>query len=187
MERTTDYRLQTTAKRGFTLIELLIAVVIVALISGMGLTVYAGAQKSARDSKRKEDLKIINSMLAAYYSDNRVYPSWGSVLPGSGQLGCSLGGDNWLTPLVTLYASSLPVDPINKFSGASSFTYCYGFLTADGSNYDLFAYLENTKDPERCGINGWKKTDGTSFCAGEPPNNYGGVAGNNIYSASPTR
>lgn len=49
--------------RGFTLIELLVAVAILAIIAVAGLVVYTGAQKNARDGKRRLDIEAIASAL----------------------------------------------------------------------------------------------------------------------------
>ncbi len=44
---------------GFTLIEILVAISIIAIISVAGLVIYTGAQKSARDGKRRQDIQAI--------------------------------------------------------------------------------------------------------------------------------
>lgn len=55
-------------KRGFTLIELLVTITIVAILSLIGLTIYSGIQKSARDAKRKADVEAIAKAYEANYS-----------------------------------------------------------------------------------------------------------------------
>ena len=40
-------------KKGFTLIELMIVVAIIAILSVIGVTIFAGIQKNARDAKRR--------------------------------------------------------------------------------------------------------------------------------------
>ncbi|MCL4366041.1 prepilin-type N-terminal cleavage/methylation domain-containing protein [Patescibacteria group bacterium] len=46
-------------KRGFTLIELLVVISIIAVLSVMGMAVFSGLQKGARDTRRKGDIDAI--------------------------------------------------------------------------------------------------------------------------------
>lgn len=60
---------------GFTLIELLIVIAIIGILSGMGLVTFTGAQKNARDAKRKSDISSLQSAFALYADDNKgEYP-----------------------------------------------------------------------------------------------------------------
>ena len=63
-------------KRGFTLIELLVAVSILAILSAVGLSTFIGAQKKARDARRKADLKAIQNAMEQYYMDYSTYNIW---------------------------------------------------------------------------------------------------------------
>lgn len=63
------------AKRsGFTLVELLIVITIIALLSALGMALYAQFTKNARDAKIVSDLKFIQSALEDYHADNLTYP-----------------------------------------------------------------------------------------------------------------
>ncbi len=42
--------------KGFTLIELLVAISILAILAVIGVSIFAGAQRNARDGKRKTDV-----------------------------------------------------------------------------------------------------------------------------------
>lgn len=55
-------------KKSFTLLEMLVVIGIVAILIGMATVSYSTAQKKARDSKRKSDLKTIQNALEQYYS-----------------------------------------------------------------------------------------------------------------------
>lgn len=45
--------------RGFTLVELIVVIAILAILSIVGVAVFTGQQKNARDSKRKSDIEAI--------------------------------------------------------------------------------------------------------------------------------
>lgn len=64
------------AQKAFSLLEMLVVIGIIAIIIGMGTVSYSTAQKKARDSKRKADVKSIQSALEQYYSlCTYVYPT----------------------------------------------------------------------------------------------------------------
>jgi len=57
---------RTVNSLGFTLIELMIAITIVAVLATIGLVMLQGAQRIARDAKRKSDLEDIKKAFYAY-------------------------------------------------------------------------------------------------------------------------
>lgn len=48
---------------GFTLVELLVVVAIIAILSVIGITVFSGVQKNARDARRRGDIDAIAKTL----------------------------------------------------------------------------------------------------------------------------
>lgn len=52
-------------KKGFTLIELLVVISIIAILSVIGITVFQGQQKSARDARRRADIESIAQAMEA--------------------------------------------------------------------------------------------------------------------------
>jgi prepilin-type N-terminal cleavage/methylation domain-containing protein len=164
-------------KKGFTLIELLISVAILAIISSIGFVTYTNAQISARDGKRKQDLRSIATALELYYQTNKRYPCTGNNV----WINSSAGGD-WISdlegdsaapngcgdsekPLNSNYINIMPKDPLNTGGNnppwSTSTTYTYGYRgyintgscsTKNGQFYLLVAQLENKNDPERQAI-----------------------------------
>lgn len=54
--------------KGFTLLEMLVVIGLIGVILSLGATSYSTTQKKARDSKRKSELRAIQSSLEQYYS-----------------------------------------------------------------------------------------------------------------------
>ena len=119
------FTLISEACQAFTLIELLIAMAILGILATVGLGSFRIAQMRGRDTERKSDLKQIANALELYYSDYRKYPE---TFTFSGEF----------TDSKTSYLKVVPNDP-------GGGTYVYN-VSAVGSKYQLFAYLENTDD-----------------------------------------
>lgn len=61
--------------KGFTLIELLVVIAIIAILSMVGIAVFQGQQKSARDARRKADVAVIaQAMEAQKTAGSTAYP-----------------------------------------------------------------------------------------------------------------
>jgi len=63
------------AQAGFTIIELLIVIAIIAILAGLVLNNFQGAQAKARDTQRVTDVNNIHTKLEEYYGDNNGYPN----------------------------------------------------------------------------------------------------------------
>jgi len=147
--------------QGFTLIELLIAIVILAIISGIGVTNYLTSLKRGNDGKRAADLNNLRSALEMYYLDGKCtdgvkcYPredAWKVV---------GTGADEALGELVSDYTRQLPSDP------KSDRHYLY---KSDGTCYCLSAKME---------IDDNKRTSVGNYCTACPgptaPENHSGI------------
>jgi len=127
---------------GFTLFELLVSISIIGILTALASVAYSGAQKKARDARRIEDIKSIQTAAEQYYSQNNyVYPS-SSVTPWAG------GGINIL--------ESFPKDP------KTGVNYNY---TMTGGTYVAYAVVESSSNGNAtstaCNIG----TTGLYYCA----------------------
>lgn len=125
-------------KNGFTLVELLVVMAILSVLVSVGLVAFRSSQTRGRDAERKSDLKQVASSLELYYSDYGKYPDtvpWGAEF----------------TDGKTIYFKVVPKDPISEFA------YLYR-VDSTNQKFQLFAFLENTQDPDlittsqACGI-----------------------------------
>lgn len=53
---------------GFTLVEILVVVSIIAILSVIGITIFTGVQKNARDAKRRGDVDSISKAFETTYT-----------------------------------------------------------------------------------------------------------------------
>lgn len=114
-----------SSKSGFTLIELMVTIAIVALLATIGIVVYATAQKTARISKRQQDLEALRTAVELYKSSNGAY------LVQSAAATCS----NSATALANLAPTFMNVIPSDPSGG----TNCYKYQSdTAGSEYKIW-------------------------------------------------
>jgi prepilin-type N-terminal cleavage/methylation domain-containing protein len=79
MEKNNNFVLTSkVSKGGFTLIELLIVISILALVSSFTYLSFQGTQQSARDARRKSDLKQFQTAIETFANrNNNGYPNYG--------------------------------------------------------------------------------------------------------------
>lgn len=112
--------------RGFTLIELMIAIAIIAVIATTGFVFYEQGQRSARNSKRAEDLKSISAGLEIYKSTTGKYPIQATNFACLKSVTAS-------PPLIPDFLKVVPDDPL--FGPGRD--YCYQYRSDDGYDYKL--------------------------------------------------
>lgn len=124
-------------KRGFTLIELLVVISIIGILAALGLASFTTAQKQARDTQRKSDLKQYQNSLESYANKNN------SLFLSR----TTSGGATSSVICTDLGLTSCPEDPKN--SSDSTFAYKYqsdgtNLGTATATVYVLWGKLEST-------------------------------------------
>ncbi len=145
------------SKRGFTLIELLVVVAIIGMLSSVVLASLNTARGSARDARRAQDIKQIQTALELYQNDNGLYPISGWAH--------SSGGTNWtnLQTALAPYIQALPVDPINAGQGYDNDEYAYSYYSSgyggSGRWYMLVWELETSNAS-------FENSDGSTACNG---------------------
>lgn len=172
---------------GFTLIELLVVIAVLAVLAaGVFVTIDPAKQLGkSRDSRRKMDLATIRAALDRYaINNNGMFPPAGGCAYGSNCYVYSTAGSNWLPALVTSgELKNVPIDPKNNACcpwTTGNYSYSYGNVSADGQNFDLLAQLENTDDPERCGLKNYQFSWGGPWCTA-----FGGGYTNQLFERSP--
>ena len=133
------FTLISKACEGFTLIELLVVISVIGILASIALVSFGPAQKQARDTQRKSDIRQYQSSLENFANKgNGLYPSRPDA-----------SGARLSTTLCTdLGMTACPEDP--KYAADATYVYKYqsdGTVsdgTAVATKYVLWAKLENS-------------------------------------------
>jgi prepilin-type N-terminal cleavage/methylation domain-containing protein len=134
-------------KQAFTLLELLVVIAMIGILISLGVASFSNAQRKARDSRRREDMKAVQNGLEQYYADNDgSYPT-GNLMTTIVDNANLLGGN--------YFPAGAPVDPKATLGYEAN---------SDGTIYCLCAELEspgtgNSSD-DACSYT----TNGNYFC-----------------------
>lgn len=110
-------------RKGFTLIELLVVISIIGLLSTLAMVSLNNARVKARDAKRLNDIKQINTALEVFFDSKNRYPviTGDSCCDGWDQGPC--GTNAFIGELTTNnIMAKVPQDP-----GNTTGTGCYGY------------------------------------------------------------
>lgn len=119
-------------KKGFTLIELLVVISVIGILASIALVSFGPAQKQARDTQRKSDIRQYQSSLENFANKgNGLFPSRTTAVDAS-SLCTTLG-----------ISGTCPTDPkapttIYRYISDGS-----GSPNNDASKYVLWSSLEN--------------------------------------------
>ena len=130
------------SQKGFTLIELLVVIAIIGLLSSVILASLNSTRIKARDGKRAQDLRTMQTALELYRTNNNgsvpMIARWvcSDCLPG-GYLDAAFFTDNFVTPG---YISRWPTDPTPPASRGNPPYYGYIYYSTNGIDYELLIY-----------------------------------------------
>jgi type IV pilus assembly protein PilA len=68
-------------QKGFTIIELLIVIAIIAILAGLVLNNFQGAQAKARDTQRTNRINALHTKLEEFYNEATGYPASANADP----------------------------------------------------------------------------------------------------------
>ncbi len=136
----------------FTLIELLIVIAIIGILAAVIIVSVTSAAAKARDVRRQQDLRELQTALADYYTTNGSYPNTGGGWQGHcayyGSFGTS-GSGGYIPNLAPTYIPVLPLDPREGYEcGTTPSTHACYLYRSDGTDYKLMAFgTVETTDP----------------------------------------
>jgi len=158
---------------GFTLLELLVVISIIGLLSSFLVASLSQARAKARDTRRKAELRSMQTALELYFNDNNGYPvapGWLSSEPGDGP---PAPGD-YIPGLVPAYMARLPRDPLGGPSHINPpcgppWKRAYVYYSPDGLNYSLLAHCsaEGPMSPDDAFYDPNRPTWAWKVCSGE--------------------
>ncbi len=128
-------------QRGFTLIELMVTIAIIAVLATVGAVVYSSVQKTARISKRIQDLDALKIAVETYKASNGKYPigQGAAVCIGNTAGTAATGGLSNSTIIPTFvpnYMQALPKDPSSSDPATSP---CYMYRSdVNGVEYKIW-------------------------------------------------
>ena len=165
---------------GFTLIEMLIVVLIIATLAAVALVSASSARLTARDAKRKADIRSIATALETYISQRGTFPTNPNyngkralsvntdITPGLDV--CNFGDERYswqnLQQILAAFIQ-LPVDPVNSETtggGCGALTYAVRY---NADVLETYGWLENRDDSDRHQIRKYQ-TNTTADCVAGP-------------------
>ncbi len=140
------------AQSGFTIIELLIVIAIIAILAGLVLNNFQGAQAKARDTQRVTDVNNVHSKLEEFYNENSYYPETIDTATITTQFP-GIDADSVKDPRGTTLANQTAVATAGALngtspgtaSGAANYHYTpYGCTTGQCTGYQLKTGIERS-------------------------------------------
>lgn len=143
---------------GFTLVEILVVITIISILSVIGMVIFGGVQKSARNSARKQDIQAIARALEVNKGTNTsIYNSLQPSQLASGipqdpsgtKKYCILSRINNTTPAKpTVWGdSACPTAVESAGTSVEEITAAGGVPPPTATNFQVCALLENGPAP----------------------------------------
>lgn len=137
-------RLVRTRRSGFTLVELLVVVAIIGILAGMISANVNSARAKARDGRRANDVKQIQTALELYYDTSGRYPPMKEGECG-GTEGYTVSSNDFMKSLVDRgYLGAFPEDPKRIECNIQYRD------DRDGEGYIIFVHFEQLPANKRC-------------------------------------
>jgi len=136
----------------FTLIEILVVATIIIVLAAISIGSFSGANKSAKDTKRKSDLETIKQAMVLYKTQIGTYPAGVASVVAT-----LLIGAKTISP-------PFPVDPTGvsyqESATETSFCFCAALDAGKGGN----------KATDGCGVADWIAGGDTAayYCVQQP-------------------
>ncbi len=124
------------ANQGFSFVELLVAIAILGILTAITMMSFQGANKNARDTRRKAEINEIKGAIEEYRLVNGAFP----------QIDDTSADGVFLSSLQPDYLAKNYVDPRN---GAAHY-YSYQYVGNDGCQYALITIMENSQNAQAC-------------------------------------
>lgn len=169
-----ERELNVSHKKGFTLIELLVVIAIIGLLASIVLVSMQGVRGKARDSRRMQELKQLQTAVELYYDKYESYPStgnqwWSYCNAWVGNKDTS-GPNSWIPNLAPEFMGGLPLDPLRGTNrgaltgptgGTGNEQFCY-IYNSNGIDYKIAAHCAAETGPRNSGDSFYKGHDGWS-------------------------
>jgi prepilin-type N-terminal cleavage/methylation domain-containing protein len=132
--------------KGFTLFELLVSISIIAILTALATISYSAAQKKARDTRRFQDMGLIQ----------KAQEQWYMLNSSTYKVGC-VSGSQW-TDASGAVVFVYPTDPRNIFPNVYSASVC------SAAAYCVCATLESQTGNSSNASCTWVNGTGQYFC-----------------------
>jgi len=142
-------------KKGFSLMELIIVIVIMGILVGAMLPMFANNTTRARTAKVQSEEEAIRTAVLMYHADTGSWPATGTT--GAGLMTAPTGVSNWAGP----YMDQWKNDPWNN---------SYSIITGAAANSLTPLYVCSTLNATATCSNGSTPTTTGSFVLISPTN-----------------
>lgn len=116
-------------RKAFTLVELMVVITVIAILMTIAIVSFTRIQKQARDTKRKADVRTLQTALQAYFTEFQAYPI----------MTTSTIATTALTSLTPTYIPTIPTAPLGSAGINTSYMY---ISSTTGFTYSLCTSLE---------------------------------------------